>query len=738
MKYFYFCLFIFFFSTPILSQVNLKNGLVACYPFNSNANDESGNNNNGTVNGAILTIDRFGKANSAYNFIGSSLISVSPDQFKNQSYTYATWVKLNNSPSAGNNNAFITVGGTGGDQVLSVTSSYQLQTSNGFNVGGYNNANPIQSNNWTRVTPSLNKWYHVVCTRDNNSIKLYIDGQLIANNSTLTATGGTTPNYGSPTYVTFGARNGGASQYMEGSLDDIHLYSRPLNAIEVKALYDGNTPQSISIISNTPTPCGGEKIAFTTSGATNTSKYQWKVDGLNQGTNSKSFDYTSTKKAGDYTVKISVEVTDQDICFPQKPTTTEQIITIKDCTPPSIGVNLKNGLVACYPFNSNSKDESGNNNDGNVKGASLTLDRFGKANSAYNFNGISDYIEISPDKLKTNTFSYALWVKPSSIPPNGIAYFLFSIGSDNGDQAIGLNKGYTNGTDGFTGGGYLNVGENSFCQKGSSPNVNQWYHVVVIRELNSYKVYIDGILICTSPLLTKPPFYGTSMVKASIGSRYNSGQFAHCVLDDIHLYNRPLNANEVKALYEGNAAQTITISTNNPNPCGGEKITLTANGATSTSKYQWKVDGINQGTNSNSFTYNSLNKSADYQVKLTVEVTDEDLCFSQKPVMADKTINIKFCSIITPNVGNKILIPNAFSPNSDGMNDTWEIFSIAGNPDVIVEIYNRWGELIYYSKGYLEPWNGTYRDKPVLEGTYPYIVRVDSETVLRGTILVVR
>ena len=407
-------------------------------------------------------------------------------------------------------------------------------------------------------------------------------------------------------------------------------------------------------------------------------------------------------------------------------------------TPILSQVNLKNGLVACYPFNSNSKDESGNNNDGNVKGASLTLDRFGKANSSYNFNGVSDYIEISPDKLKTNTFSYALWVKPSSIPPNGIAYFLFSIGSDNGDQAIGLNKGYTNGTDGFTGGGYLDVGENSFCQKGSSPNVNQWYHIVVIRELNSYKVYVDGVLICTSPLLTKTPFYGTSMVKAIIGSRNNTGQFAHCVLDDIHLYNRPLTAIEVKSLYDGNTAQTITISTNNPNPCGGEKITLTANGATNTSKYQWKVEGINQGINSNSFTYNSLNKSADYQVKLTVEVTDEDLCFPQKPVMAEKIISIKFCSVIVPNVGNKILIPNAFSPNGDGMNDTWEIFSIASNSDVIVEIYNRWGELIYYSKGYLEPWNGTYRDKPVLEGTYAYIVRMDSETVLRGTILVIR
>ncbi|MFN5209123.1 MAG: hypothetical protein ACK5D8_06480, partial [Bacteroidota bacterium] len=46
------------------------NGLVGWWPFNGNANDESGNGNNGTVNGAVLATDRFGNANSAYSFDG--------------------------------------------------------------------------------------------------------------------------------------------------------------------------------------------------------------------------------------------------------------------------------------------------------------------------------------------------------------------------------------------------------------------------------------------------------------------------------------------------------------------------------------------------------------------------------------------------------------------------------------------------------------------------------------------
>ena len=61
----------FLLSFPFASaQVNPDSCLVAYYPFNGNANDESGNGNNGTVNGAILSADRFGVANNAYSFDG--------------------------------------------------------------------------------------------------------------------------------------------------------------------------------------------------------------------------------------------------------------------------------------------------------------------------------------------------------------------------------------------------------------------------------------------------------------------------------------------------------------------------------------------------------------------------------------------------------------------------------------------------------------------------------------------
>ena len=80
-----------------------SNGLVGYWPFTGNANDESGNGNNGTVNGATLTSDRNGVANKAYSFDGiDDLINVgNPVLLTNNpnSYTQSAWVFFSDTPN---------------------------------------------------------------------------------------------------------------------------------------------------------------------------------------------------------------------------------------------------------------------------------------------------------------------------------------------------------------------------------------------------------------------------------------------------------------------------------------------------------------------------------------------------------------------------------------------------------------------------------------------------------------
>ena len=79
---------------------------------------------------------------------------------------------------------------------------------------------------------------------------------------------------------------------------------------------------------------------------------------------------------------------------------------------------------------------------------------------------------------------------------------------------------------------------------------------------------------------------------------------------------------------------------------------------------------------------------------------------------------IKMIIYPTPDV----VIPNTFTPNGDGINDVWEVKYLELYRNSRVKIFNRYGALLYHSKGYDRPWDGTYNGKEVPVGTYYYVI----------------
>jgi len=210
------------------------------------------------------------------------------------------------------------------------------------------------------------------------------------------------------------------------------------------------------------------------------------------------------------------------------------------------------GLVAYYPFNGNANDESGNGHNGTVSGATLTTDRFGNCNKAYNFsNSMANYINLTPTGLNLNQYSYSAWVYLNSFPVSGSRYTVLSIGSVTGDQFIDYDNNYTPASVSYNGWGFDNYYGNMLqntIYSGNTASLSQWYHLVSIKSATSFKVYINGTLL-DSVTTTSAPFYGTGTLKAVIGSRYNNTLLFDGKIDDIRIYNRALKQNEISALY---------------------------------------------------------------------------------------------------------------------------------------------------------------------------------------------
>ena len=408
-------------------------------------------------------------------------------------------------------------------------------------------------------------------------------------------------------------------------------------------------------------------------------------------------------------------------------------------------VNLNNGLIGCYPFSGNANDLSDRNNDGVVNGATLTNDRFGNANSAYEFDGVDDYIEIGARELETNEFSYSLWVYPRSLPVNDQAFFIFSVGSAAGDQDILIGNNYTGVLTGFSNGSYIGLDYNVRCMTGFLPQINQWYHIVLSKDANNYYFYVDGKLICSNPTNGSSAFFGVGTVKATIGARNHYGQAVDAIIDDVHLYNRSINPAEADALFKGTntpQSETITLTLDKPSPCGGDEVIFNASVASADAIYKWAVDGIVQPSFSSAeFQYKLPDSKTDYQSKITVTATFANTCFPIAQSSTEILIQVKNCDLPhseEPDSSNKVLhVPTVFTPNNDGQNDSWKLFNTDSYPNIEISVFNRWGEVIYHEKGTDHSWDGQYKGSKAAPGNYPYKIYSQGNLIKQGLVMIV-
>jgi len=127
-------------------------------------------------------------------------------------------------------------------------------------------------------------------------------------------------------------------------------------------------------------------------------------------------------------------------------------------------------------------------------------------------------------------------------------------------------------------------------------------------------------------------------------------------------------------------------------------------------------------TNASQFSWSDQSGLDNYHMLNPVASPNETTTYTLAASNAagcEKTVDV------TVTVLKDLNVPNGFTPNDDGFNDAWEIDGLEDYPNVFIQVFNRWGTLVFSSKGYSTPWDGHFNGTPLPMATYYYIVSSD-------------
>jgi hypothetical protein len=201
--------------------------------------------------------------------------------------------------------------------------------------------------------------------------------------------------------------------------------------------------------------------------------------------------------------------------------------------------------VGWWPFNGNANDESGNGNNGVVNGATLTEDRFGNSEAAYQYDGIDDHILIELGQT-TNNWSCSFWFKSNNENAFDQEYIIGN-GNTNYSTGIGVSGGISPAI----------LGTKIFSYDGETPltnvlNAGEYftgtnYHVVLHSNGLMQYIYVNALLVDSLPMNT------ITLNEIALGTRLDMIYYFEGILDDIGIWNRALDECEIRALYNSGA-----------------------------------------------------------------------------------------------------------------------------------------------------------------------------------------
>ena len=251
----------------VIAQYVPTNGLIAYYPMKGNANDSSGNNYHLTVNGPVLTKDRFGRPNHAYQFDGiNDYLSYNTILPQGSNFTFSFWYLSDTLFQRGD----IFFNGSMGASGLGVMQNGGSTVPAANNPGDKISFLACGVSYYFSVQTNANTWHHVVIRISGNTYDFFYDNLLI-NSGTLS--------YIPPSgKFCLGYNPFLNNDPFKGRIDDVILYNRALSVPEIDTLFHGCKQQITGHPSNLNAIESGTAI-FTVASSTVGANYQWQMDG---------------------------------------------------------------------------------------------------------------------------------------------------------------------------------------------------------------------------------------------------------------------------------------------------------------------------------------------------------------------------------------------------------------------------------------------------------------------------
>ncbi len=404
------------------------------------------------------------------------------------------------------------------------------------------------------------------------------------------------------------------------------------------------------------------------------------------------------------------------------------------------------GLIVWFPFTGNAVDSSGHGHDGTIHGTTNTAGRYGVPNTAFYFNGTSDYIYVPPGTPGydistdiTASLTISAWVKSQNYSftsqeqiywrgdatPAHDPHMLYFIGGE-----VKIRRDVDPGTI-----------SNEVGTSVATLDTN--YHMMTgtyDSATSVMNVYLDGVLMNTA-VLPGLETYPTSTMYNYIGAvDGGTWQFFYGAMDELAIWNRALTPCEVMALYHS-VPNTITTQPANDTVISGSSATFVIHDIVPSTTYQWQE---NTGSG-----FVNLTPTAPYSGVFTPTLTISPVttamsgnryrcvpvsaaCPSDTSGAGKLVVQTPSCILHTRPINNIDIVPN---PNKGTFNITG---SLSDDGEVTIEITSLLGQAVYSEK--TTPQNGLLNRQIDLKGISNgmYFLKIRSEKMSKSIKVLIR